>query len=57
MHVLTGTHSRTANEMSIASDVFSLVITEIVVVHVFVESIDNLLLLLLLAKEKRNIVC
>lgn len=56
MHVLAGTHSRTANEMSMASDVFSLVTTEIVVVHVFVESIDYLLLLLLLAKEKRDIV-
>lgn len=40
--------------MSMASDVFSLVTTEIVVVRVFVASIDNLFLLLLLAKRKEK---
>ncbi|KAI8562444.1 hypothetical protein RHMOL_Rhmol03G0037900 [Rhododendron molle] len=54
VHVLAGTHSWTENEMSMASDVFSLVTTEIVVVHVFVASIDNLFLLLLLAKRKEK---
>lgn len=56
VHVLAGTHSRTKNEMSMASDVFALVSTEIVVVHVFVASVDNLFLLLILQKGKRNIV-
>lgn len=54
VHVLAGTHSRTKNEMSMASDVFALVSTEIVVVHVFVASVDNLFLLLILAKRKEK---